>query len=151
MIITDLFLWFHFFYFTYYLDFILSVNKAVSVCSCVCIYMCVCVMTERMRKVRKIKILIIIKAQEAKVELQWRILQKAGKWTTGHEVGRMWHTKLFTLWIGALIKENFTWGNVMTSYTTGTEGWPAPVVIYVRNMLVLEVSDDRKVNGLRDR
>ena len=39
-------------------------------CVRVCIYICVCVVTERMRKVRKIKILIIIKAQEAKVELQ---------------------------------------------------------------------------------
>ena len=50
--------------------------------------------------------------------------------------------------MGALINENFTWGNVMTSYTTGTEGCPAPVLIY---WFFLELLYDRKMKELREK
>ena len=41
----------------------------------------------------------------------------------------------------------------MTSYSTGTEGWPAPVVIYVRDLFLflLKLLDNRKMRLLRHR
>ena len=62
----------------------------------------------------------------------------------------IWQSSLFTLWMGALINENFTRGNVMTSYSTGTEGWPAPVLIYVF-FISIRLSDNREVKGFKEK